>query len=239
MNYDKANTENQNDACPPEKKAYMYPSYCEDWLNCEAENGCGWPNYEGFFCLGDLPTSTTALPTTSLDIDDCVSNPCQNGGSCEDGINSYTCTCVAGYTGHDCETVPECRLDNECTNSSIPHCVDYSCVECGSNEQCSDGMVCNMQNHTCVICLFHDGIIVMDGESLEPKYGGLAATAQECAISASTYESAIGVTYGPAFNTNRDDTCSIFTDTMCNQTFNECYIQETDDNSVSCFLAGH
>ena len=39
-----------------------------------------------------------------LDIDECGSNPCKNGGTCGDGIFSYTCTCVPGYTGHDCET---------------------------------------------------------------------------------------------------------------------------------------
>ena len=39
-----------------------------------------------------------------LDIDDCESGPCQNVGTCIDGVNSYTCTCNPGYTGHDCET---------------------------------------------------------------------------------------------------------------------------------------
>ena len=39
-----------------------------------------------------------------LDIDECGSDPCKNGGTCVDGIDSYTCTCVPGYSGHDCET---------------------------------------------------------------------------------------------------------------------------------------
>ena len=39
-----------------------------------------------------------------IDIDECASNPCQNDGICEDGDNSYTCTCVSGYTGPNCET---------------------------------------------------------------------------------------------------------------------------------------
>ena len=28
---------------------------------------------------------------------------CLNGGTCVDGINSYTCSCVAGYTGSNCQ----------------------------------------------------------------------------------------------------------------------------------------
>ena len=38
------------------------------------------------------------------DIDDCVSGPCQHGGSCTDGINMVTCDCTGtGYTGSYCE----------------------------------------------------------------------------------------------------------------------------------------
>ena len=38
------------------------------------------------------------------DIDDCASNPCQNGGACTDGVASYSCSCADGYGGADCET---------------------------------------------------------------------------------------------------------------------------------------
>ena len=39
-----------------------------------------------------------------IDIDECASSPCQNGGSCTDQVNGYTCNCVDGYYGSDCET---------------------------------------------------------------------------------------------------------------------------------------
>lgn len=38
-----------------------------------------------------------------LDIDECASNPCQNNGTCNDHIYQYTCTCVAGYSGYQCQ----------------------------------------------------------------------------------------------------------------------------------------
>ena len=37
------------------------------------------------------------------DIDDCVNHACENGGSCVDGVNSYSCNCLVGYTGDRCE----------------------------------------------------------------------------------------------------------------------------------------
>lgn len=43
-----------------------------------------------------------ALPFT--DINDCESNPCKNGGTCIDGVNSYKCICSDGWEGAYCET---------------------------------------------------------------------------------------------------------------------------------------
>ena len=36
------------------------------------------------------------------DIDDCAVQPCQNGATCIDAVNDYTCNCVDGYTGKNC-----------------------------------------------------------------------------------------------------------------------------------------
>ena len=38
-----------------------------------------------------------------VDSNECSDDPCYHGGQCVDGDNSYTCTCTAGWTGHDCE----------------------------------------------------------------------------------------------------------------------------------------
>ena len=34
----------------------------------------------------------------------CDSTPCQNGATCEEAQGGYSCTCVAGFEGDDCET---------------------------------------------------------------------------------------------------------------------------------------
>ncbi|KAF6084006.1 coagulation factor X [Phyllostomus discolor] len=51
------------------------------------------------------------------DGDQCESSPCLNQGGCKDGLGEYTCTCLEGYEGKNCElpTRKFCSLDNgEC-----------------------------------------------------------------------------------------------------------------------------
>nr|XP_042118944.1 coagulation factor X isoform X2 [Peromyscus maniculatus bairdii] len=48
------------------------------------------------------------------DGDQCESSPCQNEGKCRDGLGEYTCTCLEGYEGKNCELLVRklCSLDN-------------------------------------------------------------------------------------------------------------------------------
>ena len=44
------------------------------------------------------------LSLLSTDFNECASDPCDNGAACNDGVNMYTCSCVAGYEGINCAT---------------------------------------------------------------------------------------------------------------------------------------
>ena len=37
------------------------------------------------------------------DTDECASDPCQNGATCNDMVNMYNCTCAPGYEDVFCE----------------------------------------------------------------------------------------------------------------------------------------
>ncbi|XP_078571570.1 uncharacterized protein LOC144859154 [Branchiostoma floridae x Branchiostoma japonicum] len=41
-----------------------------------------------------------------VDNDDCRSNPCENGATCLDGGGDYTCQCLSGFKGDNCEFAP-------------------------------------------------------------------------------------------------------------------------------------
>ena len=38
-----------------------------------------------------------------IDIDNCVSNPCQNGGTCKVEVDGHSCSCGSGFKGESCE----------------------------------------------------------------------------------------------------------------------------------------
>jgi hypothetical protein len=67
----------------------------------------------------------------NIDVDECSSSPCQNGGTCSESSTNavlphhgYRCECPPGWGGHDCDSDhAECE-SNPCSNGGT--CVDSS-----------------------------------------------------------------------------------------------------------------
>uniref|UniRef100_A0AAQ5Y1A3 Sushi, nidogen and EGF-like domain-containing protein 1 n=1 Tax=Amphiprion ocellaris TaxID=80972 RepID=A0AAQ5Y1A3_AMPOC len=108
------------------------------------------PCLNGGQCIDDCITGNPSFTCSCLagftgrrcqiDVDECASSPCQNGGTCEDQINGFICQCPPGYTGIHCETdIDECK-DRPCFNNA-------SCVQGAGSFTC----VCE-PGYTGVLC---------------------------------------------------------------------------------------
>ena len=74
------------------------------------------PGGGGRGCLSRHPAPPPAGSMCHINIDECAGNPCHNGGTCEDGVNGFTCRCPEGY--HD----PTCLSEvNECSSNPCIH----------------------------------------------------------------------------------------------------------------------
>ena len=69
-------------------------------------------------------TIYSAKPSKSPDVDECLSNPCQNGGVCAESstdgavaTGAYVCTNVAGFSGDHGETDTNECASSPCLNS--------------------------------------------------------------------------------------------------------------------------
>uniref|UniRef100_U3J150 Sushi, nidogen and EGF like domains 1 n=1 Tax=Anas platyrhynchos platyrhynchos TaxID=8840 RepID=U3J150_ANAPP len=72
------------------------------------------PCLNGGKCIEDCITGNPSYTCSCLagftgkrchvDVDECLSHPCQNGATCINGVNSFSCQCLPGFRGASCET---------------------------------------------------------------------------------------------------------------------------------------
>ena len=102
--------------------------------------------------------------TCAEDIDDCISSPCQNGGTCIDEVFRHNCSCVAGYGGINCNTeINEC--DSEpCQNGA-------TCIDNFNGFACTclvgySGLFCQININDCASNPCQNGGTCVDGLSM-------------------------------------------------------------------------
>ncbi|OPJ67614.1 crumbs-like protein 2 isoform B [Patagioenas fasciata monilis] len=82
--------------------------------------------------------------TCFTNIDECESQPCQNGGLCVDRIDGFLCHCLPGYSGVECAVnINECE-EGPCKNGAVCEdgIADYTC-HCAPSQ---DGIVWGGKN---------------------------------------------------------------------------------------------
>ena len=61
-------------------------------------------------CVTHFTVTCIHCKVLILVIDACASSPCQNGANCSTSqLDTYSCDCLTGYTGHNCETGKSCH----------------------------------------------------------------------------------------------------------------------------------
>ena len=91
-------------------------------------------------------------PLCRQDVNECLSQPCKNGGTCNDGLDTFHCTCLGGGVGLTCEEdVNECQSD-PCTNNGECNNLlgSFECV-C-PEEYC--GQTCRLPNPCTNVSVF-------------------------------------------------------------------------------------
>ncbi|XP_066275240.1 neurogenic locus notch homolog protein 1-like [Branchiostoma lanceolatum] len=143
------------------------PGFLLSGQECVPEDQCGCTDDEGrYYMLGDVweddGEECKCLEGDTIECEDeCASDPCQYGATCEDEVNGYTCTCAAGYEGVHCETNIDDCASVTCQNGGT--CVDgvdsYAC-DCVAGY---DGDHCENDIDDCASVTCRNGGTCVDG----------------------------------------------------------------------------
>ncbi|ELU08663.1 hypothetical protein CAPTEDRAFT_215070 [Capitella teleta] len=96
--------------------------------------------------FGYVPTGPDAA-SRCIEVNECDSNPCLNGATCEDSLGQFICNCSRGFTGLHCETDINFCADDPCSNGA--ECADgvesFTC-ECLAGYT---GITCDVNINEC------------------------------------------------------------------------------------------
>ena len=80
-----------------------------------------------------------------VEVNECESEPCQNGGECVDLLNGFECECRDGYVGDQCEIGRNTKAIGVMVEyTSVQSICSFLCPdvdECGSSP-CDNGGTC-------------------------------------------------------------------------------------------------
>eukprot|EP01043_Picozoa_sp_COSAG02_P041271 COSAG02_NODE_3406_length_6793_cov_7.881237_6_plen_1278_part_01 len=100
---------------------------CSEFARCEHLDN------NQIACTCHIGYSGTGFGNDCTDIDECSSDPCQNGGTCVDRLNAYQCNCAPGWKSEMCEQdIDECE-SSPCANNG----------ECLNPDGTPDSWLCN------------------------------------------------------------------------------------------------
>ena len=86
-----------------------------------------------------------------FDEDDCISNPCQNGGSCRDIGNDFECDCPEGWVGKACKHHDFCNPNPYKNGGRCSNDLQYARYKCECQDQ-FEGTTCTI---TCKCQFMH------------------------------------------------------------------------------------
>lgn len=112
-----------------------------------------WFSILWILCI--LPSRTSGVGSTAQNEGACISQPCENGGTCHEFNEAFLCTCLNGFSGSRCERNDSAIEDNPYACTSNP-CMRGQCVSSGPEQftcMCSPGWVgelCDRDQDECV-----------------------------------------------------------------------------------------
>ena len=114
---------------------------------CVAGFANGWCDYDHLETYAEQ-CSERLGGHCDIDVDECASNPCQNGATCTESsvdatisIDEYMCTCMPGFANGMCHYLYVLDYAVQCSRVAGGFC-DVDVDECGSNP-CLNGADCS------------------------------------------------------------------------------------------------